>query len=119
MGSTEVNSVKRVLIPTEELKLHHPRKLASTTYTNKVPNYSTLPHFSRCRVLLTAHRNAVAHKDVLRHILGENIRRLQPCTDRKDLDETLPYVLPEMMVAHVDMLGSWAHLGQSGELESA
>jgi hypothetical protein len=44
---------------------------------------------------------------VLSQWLGQSVCNLVVCTDRKDLDETLPNVLTKVMIAHVDVLGPW------------
>jgi len=47
----------------------------------------------------------------LRKVLRENVSRLILGADGLDLDVAFADMLTEMVVANVDVFGSWTHLG--------
>jgi len=61
----------------------------------------------------------VPRKVILRNVLGKDVSKLKLGADEKDLDETFSDVLSKMMVIDVDVLGSRAHIGKTGQFKSS
>jgi len=57
--------------------------------------------------LLAAHGATVTLKVVLCQRLGEYVSNLVFCVNRKYLDKSFAYMLAQMMIANIYVLGSW------------
>lgn len=69
--------------------------------------------------LLATYRFAVSNEQILRKVLRENVSRLILGADGLDLDVAFADMLTEMVVANVDVFGSWTHLGQHAKLQGS
>ena len=54
---------------------------------------------------------------ILSQWLGQSVSNLVVGADGKNLDETLPYVLTEVVVARVDVFGARTKFGQTSEFK--
>ena len=61
----------------------------------------------------------MANEEVLRKILGENVRCLQFCANGLDVNVSFSHVFTKVMITDVYVLCPRTHLGQVAELESS
>ena len=74
----------------------------------QIVNITTLPHNNyHDELLLAAYVLAMSMKEVLNQWLCESIGDLILGLDWEYFDQSLPYMLMEVMIAHIDVLYLW------------
>jgi hypothetical protein len=69
--------------------------------------------------LLATHGATVTLKVILCQRFGEYVSNLVFSVDREYLDKSFSNMLAKMMIANIDVLGSWTKLGKPSEFQCA
>ena len=59
----------------------------------------------------------MTNEQILGEIFGKYVCRLMFCTNLLDVDVPISYVFSKVMVAHIDVLRPWTHLGKSSHFK--